>query len=116
MADHAVPESIYIHDPDQIGIEIYRDRSPSERVWNDNKNHMVTEPLDVTALLTRCNAKTLNGMPLGTTIGHVHLHVSNLNKARNFHNGTLGLYHTATYPGDYFFAADGYHHHIATNT
>jgi catechol 2,3-dioxygenase len=28
MADHAVSESIYIHDPDHIGIEVYRDRSP----------------------------------------------------------------------------------------
>jgi catechol 2,3-dioxygenase len=26
------------------------------------------------------------------------------------------LYHTATYPGAYFFASDGYHHHVATNT
>jgi catechol 2,3-dioxygenase len=28
----------------------------------------------------------------------------------------LGLYHTASYPGAYFFAADNYHHHVATNT
>jgi catechol 2,3-dioxygenase len=116
MADHAVSESIYIHDPDHIGIEIYRDRSPSEWIWNNNKVHMVTESLDVTDLLTKCNTKTWNGMPLGTVIGHVHLHVSNLNRARKFYNGMLGLRHTATYPGAYFFAADRYHHHIATNT
>ncbi|MDN5847721.1 MAG: VOC family protein [Candidatus Nitrosocosmicus sp.] len=116
MADHAVSESIYIHDSDHIGIEIYRDRSPSEWIWNNNIVHMVTEPLDTIDLLTKHNTKTWNGMPLGTTIGHVHLHVSNLNRAKKFYNGTLGLYHTATYPGAYFFAADGYHHHIATNT
>ena len=52
----------------------------------------------------------------GITIGHIHLHVSNLNRAQKFYHGTLGLYHTATYPGADFFAADGYHHHIATNT
>jgi catechol 2,3-dioxygenase len=116
MADHAVSESIYIHDPDRIGIEIYRDRSPSEWIWNNNKVHMVTESLDVTDLLTKCNTKTWNGMPPGTVVGHVHLHVSNLNKARKFYNGMLGLCHTATYPGAYFFAANKYHHHIATNT
>ena len=116
MADHAVSESIYIHDPDHIGIEIYRDRSPSEWIWNNNKVHMVTEPLDTIDLLTKHNTKTWNGMPLGTTIGHVHLHVSDLNRTQKFYNGTVGLYHTATYPGAYFFAADGYHHHIATNT
>ena len=116
MADHAVSESIYIHDTDHIGIEIYRDRSPSEWIWSNNKVHMVTEPLDTIDLLSKHNTKTWNGMPPGTTIGHVHLHVSNLNRAQKFYNGILGLYHTATYPGAYFFAADGYHHHIATNT
>ena len=30
MADHAVSESIYLHDPDYNGIEVYRDRKPSE--------------------------------------------------------------------------------------
>jgi catechol 2,3-dioxygenase len=116
MADHAVSESIYIHDPDGIGIEIYRDRPSSEWIWNNNQVHMVTEPLNVTDLVTRYDSKTWNVMPVGTTIGHVHLHVSNLKKAQNFYNGVLGLYHTATYPGAYFFAADRYHHHIATNT
>jgi catechol 2,3-dioxygenase len=27
MADHSASESVYIHDPDFIGIEIYRDSS-----------------------------------------------------------------------------------------
>ncbi|HEY0580197.1 MAG TPA: VOC family protein, partial [Candidatus Nitrosocosmicus sp.] len=30
MADHSVSESIYIHDPDFNGIEVYRDRLHSE--------------------------------------------------------------------------------------
>ena len=45
MADHGVSESIYIHDPDFNGIEIYRDRLPSEWIWNGNEVHMVTDPL-----------------------------------------------------------------------
>ena len=28
----------------------------------------------------------------------------------------MQLNHTATYPGAYFFAANKYHHHVATNT
>jgi catechol 2,3-dioxygenase len=27
----------------------------------------------------------------------------------------LGLHHTASYPKAYFFAANNYHHHVATN-
>ncbi len=50
------------------------------------------------------------------SIGHIHLHVSNLAKAKKFYHDILELNHTATYPGAYFFAANRYHHHVATNT
>jgi catechol 2,3-dioxygenase len=116
MADHAVSESIYLHDPDHNGIEVYRDRKPSEWKWtSENKVHMVTEPLDVNNLLSPYSQEIWNGFPIHTTIGHVHLHVSNLLNAKKFYHQSLGLYHTASYPGAYFFAADGYHHHVATN-
>src|SRR5919202_3470775 len=38
LADHLVSESIYIRDPDFIGIEIYSDRPQSEWKWNDDEN------------------------------------------------------------------------------
>ena len=60
--------------------------------------------------------ETWSVLPSKTTIGHVHLHVSNLARSKRFYQETLGLYHTASYPGANFFAADEYHHHIATNT
>ena len=117
MADHAVSESIYLHDPDHNGIEVYRDRKPSEWKWlGENKVYMVTEPLDVNDLLSQKNQEIWYGFPSRTVIGHVHLHVSNITKAKAFYHKSLGLHHTATYPGAYFFAADGYHHHVATNT
>lgn len=117
MADHAVSESVYLHDPDNNGIEVYRDRKPSEWKWlEQNKIYMVTEPLDVQGLLSQHGNEKWTGLPLHTSIGHVHLYVSNLTKAKKFYQRSLGLHHTATYPGAYFFAANGYHHHIATNT
>ena len=117
MADHAVSESIYLHDPDHNGIEVYRDRKPSEWRWTgENKVHMVTEALNVDNLLNQHSDEIWTGLPVYTTIGHVHLHVSNLSKAKKFYNKLLGLYHTASYPGAYFFAANRYHHHVATNT
>ena len=117
MADHGVSESIYIHDPDFNGIEIYRDRSPSEWKWNNNnKVYMVTNALNIEDLLSHNEKDIWSGLPSNTSIGHVHLHVSNLLKAKRFYQNTLGLYHTASYPGAYFFAADSYHHHLATNT
>jgi catechol 2,3-dioxygenase len=116
MADHAVSESIYIHDPDFNGIEVYRDRLPSEWTWNGNKVHMITESLNVKDLFIQNPHKIWTGLPSATTMGHVHLHISNLNNSRKFYQDVIGLYHTASYPGAYFFAADHYHHHVATNT
>jgi catechol 2,3-dioxygenase len=124
MADHAVSESIYIHDPDFNGIEIYSDRDPSEWKWKDHTVYMVTEPLDVQDLLNKSiavidddnNNNKWNEFPPKTSIGHVHLHVSNLAKAKKFYYDILQLNHTATLPGAYFFAENRYHHHIATNT
>jgi catechol 2,3-dioxygenase len=116
MADHAVSESIYIHDLDYNGIEVYRDRLSSEWKWNEDKVHMVTEPLDVQDLFIKNPNEQWTELPPATTIGHVHLHVSNLNRSKRFYHNVFGLYHTASFPGAYFFAADHYHHHIATNT
>ena len=118
MADHAVSESIYIHDPDFNGIEIYRDRQPSEWKWKDHTVHMVTEPLNVKDLLKDSITvdNEWNDLPPKTSIGHIHLQVSNLFKAKKFYHEILDLNHTATFPGAYFFAANRYHHHIATNT
>jgi catechol 2,3-dioxygenase len=45
-SDHGVSEAIYLRDPDQNGIELYRDRPRDE--WPDA---MYTAPLDVRALL-----------------------------------------------------------------
>jgi len=117
MADHAVSESLYLHDPDNNGIEVYHDRHPSEWIWTGQyKIHMVTEPLDVKNLLNSESYGTWKGFPKKTSIGHVHLHVSNLPKAKKFYQDMIGLYHTASYPGANFFAADRYHHHVATNS
>ena len=45
-SDHGVSEAIYFHDPDQNGIELYRDR-PREQ-WPEE---MFTAPLDLQQLL-----------------------------------------------------------------
>jgi catechol 2,3-dioxygenase len=52
-SDHGVSEALYLHDPDGNGIELYRDRDPSE--WPraaDGSLGMTTAPLDVRGLLS----------------------------------------------------------------
>jgi catechol 2,3-dioxygenase len=117
LADHLVSESIYIRDPDFIGLEIYRDRPMTEWNWDGNRIEMATLPLNTKNLLRESTDKGWEGMPSKTTIGHVHLHVRNLAKAMEFYQEILGLNLTATIPPSAaFFAADKYHHHIAANT
>ena len=115
FSDHLVSEALYIRDPDNIGIEIYRDRNPSEWKWNDNSVQMTTIPLDTDNLLRESDGAWKH-FPDRTTVGHVHLHVSNLENAKRFYSDILGMANTANIQGASFFAAGKYHHHIATNT
>ncbi|HEU5214358.1 MAG TPA: VOC family protein [Gaiellaceae bacterium] len=51
-SDHGVSEAIYLRDPDENGVELYRDRPKGE--WprdEDGGFAMFTKPLDVQALL-----------------------------------------------------------------
>lgn len=55
--------------------------------------------------------------PAGTSIGHVHLKVSDLDRALAFYCDVLGLQQTQLYGAEAaFVAAGGYHHHIGLNT
>ena len=116
LADHLVSESIYIRDPDFNGIEIYSDRPRSEWKWDGERVQMATVPLNTENLLRESTSNGWQNMPTATTIGHVHLHVRDLSKATQFYRQVLGLNMTATISSAAFFAADNYHHHIATNT
>lgn len=51
-ADHGVSEAIYLDDPDKNGVELYWDK-PKDQWPTDKDGHlqMVTEPLDLQALL-----------------------------------------------------------------
>ena len=116
-ADHAVSESLYLRDPDSNGVEIYRDRCPSE--WNRTSQfqiEMKTDHLNLKQLLKEAEDQLVWHMPADTAIGHIHLNVSDLIKSSNFYSEVLGLHQTGSYPGANFFAADSYHHHIAINT
>lgn len=53
----------------------------------------------------------------GTTIGHVHLKVSNIDRALAFYCGVLGFELKQRYGDEAaFLSADGYHHHLGLNT
>ncbi len=116
-ADHLVSEALYLSDPDGLGIEVYGDRPRSAWRHAGGELLMATEPLDLRALAAAAGARAWDGAPVGTTLGHLHLHVGDLAEARRFYQGALGFdLMVWSYPGALFFAAGGYHHHLGTNT
>jgi len=125
FADHLVSEALYLQDPDGHGIEVYADR-PRERWSLDTfgQLRMATLPLNIDSLLEELRGEgTRNSLaegwklPDGARLGHIHLHVSTLQKAEQFYHKLMGFDVTLRgYPGALFMSAGGYHHHIGVNT
>jgi len=117
MSDHFVSEAVYLQDPDGLGIEVYADRPRTEWRAENGQLVMSTIPLDVQSLLREAGDSLWTGMPAGTVLGHVHLHVGDLAKATAFFHEALGFDKVVwNYPGALFMSAGGYHHHLGTNT
>ena len=115
--DHLVSEAFYLQDPDGLGIEVYADRPRDAWRRSGRQLMMATDPVDVASLLRAAGDAPWQGMPAGTTMGHVHLHVGDLARADAFYAEGLGFDRMVTaYPGALFLGAGGYHHHLGTNT
>ena len=113
-SDHLVSEALYLRDPEGNGIEIYRDRPEDEWSWANGQVAMATLPLDLAALLAEAGGS--GGPDGGLRLGHVHMNVGDLARARAFYEGVLGLEVTSdTYPGALFVSSGGYHHHFGLN-
>lgn len=101
--DHLVSEAVYLWDADNNGIEItfetpWRGRigDADEGVYvrtNDGSPHSGREPIDLDDLLGELGpAPALQaGMPAGTRIGHIHLHVNDLEQAMAFYRDGIGF-------------------------
>ena len=116
-SDHFVSEALYLRDPDHHGIEIYSDR-PRE-LWEGKVERMGSWPLDLDDLLQlQANEDAaFGGLPDGTTMGHVHLRVSDVDETIGFYRDLLGFDLMAQLgPEAAFLSAGGYHHHLGGNT
>lgn len=117
-SDHLVSEAVYLSDPEGNGIEIYRDREPEQWNWSNDEVSMAVDPIDAKGLIEAAqkSGEPWSGLPAAAVMGHIHLHVSNLNEARNFYVDGLGFDVVASM-GDQalFLANQKYHHHIGVN-
>ena len=116
-ADHLVSEALYLSDPDGLGFEVYADRPRDQ--WRVQSGELMMDSLaiDAVGLMAAAGDAVWSGMPTGTVVGHVHLHVADLDAAERFYHQGLGLDRMVwSFPGARFLAAGGYHHHLGINT
>ncbi len=128
--DHVMTKTTYLEDAEGNGIELYAE-SPEDGQWSLADGRYITrrkdgspsdgrEPLDLQTLFARLQPGDALDTPLPpqTRIGHVHLHVRDLDEAVRFYHGLLGFDNmgvdAAIRMG--FVSAGGYHHHIGLNT
>ena len=116
-SDHLVSEALYLNDPEGNGIELYRDRPREEWSRTDDGVRMATLPLDLDSLLAESTDDEVGDTPRGTTLGHVHLQVAELDDAGAFWVDAVGFDVIARLgPSALFISAGGYHHHVGLNT
>lgn len=101
--DHLVTEAIYIWDDDGNGIEITFETpgrgtlaEPDSGVYGitkDGQPHSGREPIDLDSLLEEVkeDSTARPKLPSGTRIGHVHLHVNDLDEAMHFYRNVIGF-------------------------
>lgn len=117
--DHLVSEAFYLDDPDANGLELYWDRPRSSWKWINGKVQMASDPVDMDSLFAEIKpndpALSNPAAPAGTKLGHMHLRVGNISRARAFYHDVLGFDLVAEMPSALFMSAGGYHHHIGMN-
>ena len=128
--DHIMTKTTYLDDPEGNGIELYAE-SPEDGTWSLANGEYITrradgslsngrEPLDVKALLENLHEddRLDQSIPPETRVGHVHLHVRNIEEAVDFYHGIIGfdVMGIAKAFRMAFVSAGGYHHHLGLNT
>jgi catechol 2,3-dioxygenase len=128
--DHIMTKTTYLDDAEGNGIELYTE-SPEDGTWSLANGEYITrradgslsdgrEPLDVEALFSHLKKddRLDAGMPVETRIGHVHLHVRDIDEAVNFYHDVIGfdVMGIARPFRMAFVSAGGYHHHLGLNT
>jgi len=115
-SDHGISEAIYLPDPDGNGIELAADRG-RER-WGDLGNPATVGPaaLDLQGLLALSEDEDPQAwVDPGVVVGHLHLHVGDVERALTFYRDLVGFEVMTQFPGAAFIAAGGYHHHLGLN-
>jgi catechol 2,3-dioxygenase len=125
--DHVMTKANYLWDPDGNGIEVYAE-SPEDGTMGfangtmfatdkDGRPRSGRDPIDLTELFTHLTESDSveAPMPDATKMGHVHLHVADVDEALGFYHDLVGFDVMGHIPSVGFVSAGGYHHHLGLN-
>jgi catechol 2,3-dioxygenase len=125
--DHVMTKANYLWDPDGNGIEVYTE-SPEDGTLGfangtfvaydkDGRQRSGRDPIDMTELFSHLTEDDSIEAPLpaATKMGHVHLHVADVDEALGFYHDLIGFDVMGHVPGVGFISAGGYHHHLGLN-
>jgi catechol 2,3-dioxygenase len=117
-SDHGTHEAIYLPDPDGIGIELAADRA--RELWPDLAQADFLShgpaPLDLRGLLSSVADEQASATAApGLRVGHIHLHVGDLDASTSFYRDGLGFEVMTSLPSAVFVSFGRYHHHVAYN-
>jgi len=114
-SDHRTHEAIYLPDIDGNGIELAADRPRA--AWPADLGYdRGPAPLDFKSLLaTIPGEQPTDRIGEGLRMGHVHLHVGDLESALAFYRDVLGFELRANLGSAAFVSVAGYHHHLGFN-
>ena len=114
-SDHRTHEAIYLPDADGNGIELAADRP--RRLWPSGLGYdRGPAPLDFDSLLaTVADEQPSPQIGEGLRMGHLHLHVGNVDEGLRFYRDVIGFELQANLGSAAFVSAGGYHHHLGFN-
>src|SRR5438067_13729575 len=126
--DHVMTNADYLWYTDGTGTEIYTE-SPEDGTMGFGNGTFVAydkngnprsgrDPIDLDELFShlREDDRLDLPMPAATKMGHVHLHVADVENALRFYHDLVGFDVMGHVPGVGFVSAGGYHHHLGLNT
>jgi catechol 2,3-dioxygenase len=114
-SDHGTHEAIYLPDADGNGIELAWDRDRD--AWPAGLGYdRGPAALDFESLLgTVAGESPSDVVADGLRMGHLHLHVGDVERALAFYRDVIGFEVQAHLGSAAFVSAGGYHHHLGLN-
>jgi catechol 2,3-dioxygenase len=114
-SDHRTHEAVYLADADGNGIELAADRPRQQ--WPAGLGYDGgPAPLDFDSLLaTVAGEQPAERIGEGLRVGHLHLHVGDIDAGLAFYRDLLGFELQANLGSAAFVSAGGYHHHVGFN-